>query len=208
MIDRASLFVFSLALSTLISFGDTFAETSRSPEAAVLMNQLMSGKAPVGGPFTLTDQYGQKRSLSDFKGKIVLIYFGYISCPDVCPGDLMAITQLMKRLKENASKVQPLFITLDPKRDTAEVLRQYLKNFYPGILGLYGSEAETLKIAKAYKTYYEKIGRTDANNYFIDHTAFIYLINQSGKYLAFFPPGTPPERMEVMVMEELSKLKG
>jgi protein SCO1/2 len=192
----------ALALGLL---GNVAAETPRRADAARLMNELMSGKAQVGGPFTLTDQHGKRRSLSDFRGKLVLLYFGYTFCPDVCPTDLLAVARVMALMGADAEKVQPVFVTLDPARDSAVVLRAYAAAFDARFVALRGTEAETRRVATLYKTYYEKAGPAGSNNYVIDHTAFIYLIDRDGRYVAFFPPGTTPERMQVMVREALTQ---
>ena len=167
------------------------------------MKDLMSGKALVGGPFTLADGSGTPRSLADFRGKVVLLYFGYISCPDVCPTDLARIGAMMNSLGAEGEAVQPLFITLDPLRDTPAVIKEYAAAFHPRLVALRGSEDETRRIATSYKVFYEKVpqGRT----YVIDHTPFTYLIDRDGKYIAFFPPGTHADRMEVMVRETLEQ---
>ena len=185
--------------------GSALAETPVRDYAVRLMNELMSGKAQVGGPFTLTDQHGKRRSLSDFRGKLVLLYFGYTYCPDVCPTDLLALARLMQLMGADADKLQPVFVTLDPARDTAAVLREYVAAFDARLVALRGTEAETRRIATLYKTYYEKVPASGSNDYVIDHTAFIYLIDRDGRYVAFFPPGTAPERMHVMVREVLAQ---
>ena len=167
------------------------------------MNELMTGKGQVGGPFTLFDQTGKKRSLAEFKGKVVLIYFGYMFCPDICPIDLSNLAGLLKRLGKDSAQVQTIFITLDPARDTPELMGKYVQHFDKRILGLRGTEQQTKQVATQYKTFYEKVS-LNGNQYVIDHTAFIYILNRAGKYLAFFPPGTSPERMEVMVREALA----
>jgi protein SCO1/2 len=167
------------------------------------MSELMSGKGQVGGPFTLLDHAGKKRSLAEFKGKVVLIYFGYMSCPDICPTDLINLAGLLKRLGKESDQVQAIFITLDPARDTPELIGKYVQYFDKRILGLRGTEQQTKQVATNYKTFYEKVS-LKSNQYVIDHTAFIYIVNRAGKYLAFFPPGTSPERMEVMVREALA----
>ena len=180
------------------------AQTAQSrAESTRLMSELMSGKGQVGGPFTLLDQTGKKRSLAEFKGKVVLIYFGYMSCPDICPTDLINLAGLLKRLGKESEQVQAIFITLDPARDTPELIGKYVQYFDKRILGLRGTEQQTKEVATKYKTFYEKIS-LKSNQYVIDHTAFIYIVNRAGKYLAFFPPGTSPERMEVMVREALA----
>jgi len=169
------------------------------------MNELMSGKAEVGGPFTLPDQHGKARSLADFRGQLVLLYFGYTFCPDVCPTDLLAIGQLLRLLGPEGDAVQPLFVTLDPARDTRAVIGPYASAFHPRFVALRGSERETRRIATSFKVYYEKVKPPGSRTYFIDHTAFIFLLDREGKYVAFFPPGTTLERMAVMVREALAQ---
>jgi cytochrome oxidase Cu insertion factor (SCO1/SenC/PrrC family) len=197
----------SLALVGALFLGATplsHAQTAQSrAESTRLMSELMSGKGQVGGPFTLLDQTGKKRSLAEFKGKVVLIYFGYMSCPDICPTDLINLAGLLKRLGKESEQVQAIFITLDPARDTPELIGKYVQYFDKRILGLRGTEQQTKEVATKYKTFYEKVS-LKSNQYVIDHTAFIYIVNRAGKYLAFFPPGTSPERMEVMVREALA----
>jgi protein SCO1/2 len=181
------------------------AEEAGRAGAARLMNDLMSGKAPVGGPFTLTDQHGSARSLADFRGKLVLLYFGYTFCPDVCPTDLLAIGRLIEALGSEGPAVQPVFVTLDPERDTQAVLANYATAFHPRFVALRGSERETRRIATDYKVYYEKVTPPGSVSYVIDHTAFIFLLDREGRYVAFFPPGTTVERMTVMVREALAQ---
>jgi cytochrome oxidase Cu insertion factor (SCO1/SenC/PrrC family) len=206
---RTRLFVTAAAIAAVVLFPALFcaragtAEESTRVDAARLMNELMSGKAPVGGPFTLTDQYGKLRSLADFRGKIVLLYFGYTFCPDVCPTDLLQIANLIKSLGKDGDNLQPVFVTLDPERDTQEFLRNYIASFHPRFVALRGSEAEVRRVATAYKVYFEKVNPPNSSTYFIDHTAFIFLLDREGRYVAFFPPGTTTERMAVMVRELL-----
>lgn len=166
------------------------------------MNELMSGRAPIGGAFALPDAQGKLRSLDEFRGRLVLLYFGYAYCPDVCPTDLAAIGGALRLLGEKAVDVQPLFVTLDPARDTPQVLREYAAAFHPSFVALRGSEAETARIARSYKVFYEKVG--DGNgSYLIDHAAFTFLLDRSGKYIAFFPPGTHPERIAALLADQL-----
>ena len=176
----------------------------RRAEAAQFMNELMSGKAAVGAPFTLTDQYGKRASLADFRGKVVLLYFGFTYCPDVCPTDLFVIAQTIKALGKSGDQVQPIFVTLDPARDTRELLRGYVAAFHPRIVALTGSEDEIRQVATAYKVFFEKVTPPASKTYFIDHSAFTFLLDRNGKYVLFFPPGTPPKRMTATVREELA----
>ncbi|HEX2197960.1 MAG TPA: SCO family protein [Burkholderiales bacterium] len=165
------------------------------------MNELMSGSSQVGGPFALPDQWGKTRSLADFRGKLVLLYFGFASCPDVCPTDLAVIGEALRRLGPQAEEVQPLFITLDPLRDTPEVLREYVAAFHPSFVALRGSEAETRDIATRYKVFFEKVSQ--GQGYAIDHMAFTFVLDREGRYVAFLPPGTRAERMVAMVRQVL-----
>jgi len=171
--------------------------------AARLMSDLMSGKAPVGGPFTLTDQDGGRRSLSDFRGKLVLLYFGFTYCPDVCPTDLMSVGNVIRSLGPDGAQLQPVFVTLDPARDTPEVLRAYATSFHSSFVSLSGTEDEIRRIATAYKVFFEKVQPPGTNTYFIDHSAYVFLLDRDGRFITLFPPGTPQERMALMVREQL-----
>jgi cytochrome oxidase Cu insertion factor (SCO1/SenC/PrrC family) len=179
------------------------ASAGNRSEGARLMAELMSGKGPVGGPFKLTDPDGRQWSLPDFQGKLVLLYFGFTHCPDVCPTDLAAIGQLVTSLGTHGDQLQPVFVTLDPQRDTREILRAYATSFHPRFVSLSGSEEEIRRVATAYKVYFEKVRPPGANTYFIDHTAYTFLLGRDGRFITLFPPGTPPERMAVMVREHL-----
>jgi cytochrome oxidase Cu insertion factor (SCO1/SenC/PrrC family) len=176
----------------------------RRAEAARFMNELMSGKAAVGAPFTLTNQHGRRVSLSDFRGKVVLLYFGFTFCPDICPTDLAVIAQTLEALGKSGDQVQPLFVTLDPARDTRELLRGYVEAFHPRIVALSGSEDEIRRVATAYKVFFEKVTPPGSKTYFIDHSAFTFLLDRNGKYVLFFPPGTPLKLMTARMREELA----
>ena len=166
------------------------------------MNELMSGKTPVGAPFALRDPAGKLRKLDEFRGRLVLLYFGYTHCPDVCPTDLVAIASALNQLGSRAADIQPVFITLDPARDTPAMLREYASAFHPRFVALRGSDAETKRIATSYKVFYEKV--PDGNGgYAIDHAALTFLLDRQGQYVGFFPPGTRPERMASMLKDNL-----
>jgi protein SCO1/2 len=174
--------------------------------AAEVMDILMWNREPVGGPFELTDQTGQLRTNSDFRGKLMLVYFGFTYCPDVCPTDLQAIGLALDKLGSDAASVQPLFITVDPERDTAEHLAQYVPMFHPRLIGLTGNSAAIRKAADAYKVYYAKVSLGKAtDDYTVDHTAFIYLMDRDGNYLGFFPPGTSADRMVEIIRPRLAE---
>jgi cytochrome oxidase Cu insertion factor (SCO1/SenC/PrrC family) len=147
-----------------------------------------------GGPFALVDHNGKPRKQADFEGKLLLIYFGFTYCPDVCPTDLQAIGSALDQLGKTGEPVQPLFITLDPDRDTAQHLANYVSSFHPRLIGLTGDANAIRQAARAYKVYYAKVP-TAGGDYTIAHSGYIYLMDRAGKYLGFFPPGTPPDRM-------------
>lgn len=156
------------------------------------------GEALVGGPFTLTDHLGQTRSEKDFAGKYMLIYFGYTYCPDICPTDLSKMTRTLEMLKDKggakkAELVQPLFITVDPERDTSEQLNDYVSNFHPRLIGLTGSKELIEKAKKAYKVYAIKVDadgnrRNDikGDDYLMDHSPQTFLMGPDGKFIRFF----------------------
>ena len=192
-----------LAAVSLIAGAAPPQEAGRE-EAARFMSELMGGTAPVGGPFTLQDQYGNSRSLAEFRGSVVLLYFGYAFCPDICPTDLAAMAELVRTLGASGDAVQPVFVTLDPERDTAAVLRSYAAAFHPRLIALRGREQDIRRAATSYKVSFEKV-KLESGNYVIDHMAFIFVLDRQGRYAAFFPPGTSAQRMKPVVSEMLER---
>jgi len=146
-----------------------------------------------GKDFQLADHTGKHRSLADFKGKAVVIFFGYTHCPDVCPTTLSDLSQALKLLGKEADKVQVLFVTVDPARDTPELLAQYVPAFNPGFLGLYGDEVATVKVAKEFRIFYQKHQSKNGKDYEVDHTAGTYVFDQSGKIRLFMSYGEGAE---------------
>lgn len=175
------------------------------PSPAEIINILTWGREPVGGPFALTDHQGRTRRDTDFQGKLLLVYFGFTFCPDICPTDLLSISQAVDLLGSDGELVQPLFITVDPQRDTVEHLAQYVSLFHPRLLGLTGAEDAIRRIADAYKVYYAKVD-TGGSDYTVDHTAFIYLMGTRGEYLGFFPPSTSPQKIARAIKQRLPKI--
>ena len=176
----------------------------RRADAARLMGELMSGHHPIGGPFSLTDASGRRVALADFKGQLVLLYFGYATCPDVCPTDLAIIAQALRDLGPAAAEVQPLFVTLDPLRDLPAVLREYTAAFHPAFVALTGTEEEIRRVATDYKVFFEKVPLPGTKTYAIDHTPYTFLLDREGKFAILFPPGTPADRIGVMLREQLA----
>jgi protein SCO1 len=170
------------------------AQTPDENAAARLMDDLMWNRGPIGGPFALIDHTGKPRTDEDFRGKLLLIYFGYSFCPDVCPADLQQIGLAIDKLGPEGETVQPLFITVDPERDTFAHLADYVPFFHPRLIGLTGNAEQIASVARAYKVYYAKYP-PGSPDYVIDHSSFIYLVDEAGRYVGFFPPGTPADRM-------------
>jgi cytochrome oxidase Cu insertion factor (SCO1/SenC/PrrC family) len=197
-----------LLAASLVGCGTVFCDdvtvAEEQPSAAQMMDDLMYGHGSVGGPFTLTDQTGKPRSDTDFRGKLMIVYFGYTYCPDVCPTDLMAITQALDALGPAATEVQPIFITIDPERDTP-LLADYIAAFHRSFVGLTGSAQQIRTVANAYKAFYVKVQDARSGDYSIDHAGVIYLMGRNGEYLGFMPPQTNPDRLTEILRNHLAK---
>jgi protein SCO1/2 len=193
-----------LVMASMFGCGLAAAAEQEQPSAAQMMDDLMYGRGPIGGPFTLTDRNGKPRSDIEFRGKLMIVYFGYTFCPDVCPADLMSITQALEALGPVAEGVQPVFITIDPERD-AKVLAEYLAAFHPSFVGLTGSPEAIRKVANSYKAFYVKMPGERSGEYSIDHTGAIYLMGRGGEYLGFMPPQTSPDRLTEVLRKNLAR---
>ena len=147
-----------------------------------------------GGPFSLIDQDGHPRTDRDFRGKYMLIFFGYTFCPTICPVNLQHGADAMAALGNKADQVVPIFISIDPARDTPRVLKDYLANFGRRYIGLTGSEQQIAKVAKAYRIHRRKVlpeGTASKNDYLVDHSSITYLMGPDGKFITLFPHNTP-----------------
>jgi len=145
------------------------------------------GAALVGGPFNLIDQHGRPVTDRDFAGRFMLIYFGYTFCPDFCPMSLSTMTRALDLLPaDQAERVVPILITIDPERDTVEQLAEYAPLFHPRLVALTGSLEAVRQAAKAYRVYFSKAGDDSGNDYLMDHSTFIYLMGPDGSYLRHF----------------------
>lgn len=141
--------------------------------------------------FTLTDHNGQARTLKDFQGKIVVMFFGYTQCPDVCPTSMTELAAVKKLLDKDGDKVQGLFVTVDPERDTPEVMKSYMANFDPTFLALYAATPEQLAaVAKDYKVYYKKVEGKAPGSYTMDHSAGMYVYDTQGRLRLYSRYGT------------------
>ena len=158
-----------------------------APQAAFLNTDLTGLDYAQG--FALTDHTGKARTLADFKGKVVLLFFGYTQCPDVCPTTMAELATVMKELGPQADQVQVLFVTVDPQRDTQALLAQYVPAFDPRFIGLYGDAVATAKVAKEFKVFYAKVEGTTPGSYTVDHTAGSYVFDRNGKIRLFVRNG-------------------
>ena len=168
--------------------------------------QRTTGKALVGGPFTLVHHSGETVSDARYRGQHMLLTFGFTHCPDICPSALQVMSAAIERLGANTRKVTPLFITVDPERDTAAQLAQYVASFHPRLEGLTGTPAQIDAVARAYRVYYKRT--TDAKSavgYTFDHSALIYLMDAKGEYVTHFTHATSVDVMADRIAKHLSR---
>jgi protein SCO1 len=184
-------------------------QSKRLPWIALLFSLLLLGcareqagdpplkGASMGGPFTLTDQNGRRVSDRDFAGSYRLIYFGFTFCPDVCPVDLQTIGAGLRQFEREhaarAARVQPIFITVDPARDTPQVMRAYVANFHPRLIGLTGSEQEIAQVARSFRVYYERGEPAADGGYTVNHSRMAVLYGPDGAPIASIPHEQGPE---------------
>ena len=144
---------------------------------------------------TLTDHEGQRRSLTDYAGKVLVVFFGYTQCPDVCPTTMVELVGARKLLGADGDRVQGIFVTVDPERDTQELLKNYVSNFDAGFVGLYGNAEETAAAAKHFKVYYNKVPGSAPGLYTVDHTAGSYVFDAKGQVRLFTRYGMGSEKL-------------
>ena len=154
--------------------------------------RTVTAPAAIGGPFQLTDQAGQSVTDQNMKGKPTLIFFGFTHCPDVCPTSLFEISEVLKAMGKDADRVNAYFVSVDPERDTAAAMKDYLSSFDPHLQGLTGDPAETAKVITSYRVYAKKVPTKDGD-YTMDHTALIYLMDRDGKFVSPFSLNRKPE---------------
>jgi cytochrome oxidase Cu insertion factor (SCO1/SenC/PrrC family) len=160
------------------------------------VNVRSVGQALVGGPFTLTDQTGKRVTDQDYRGKFLLVFFGFTNCPDVCPTTLQVMAAALDKLGPNAERITPVLISVDPQHDTPALLASYVASFHPRLVGLTGSQAEIDAVAKAYRVYVKKVPDPKSTaGYTIDHSSIIYVMGPDGAYRAHFTHATSPAAM-------------
>jgi protein SCO1/2 len=149
--------------------------------------------AEYGRNLALNDHTGTPRNIADYKGKVVVVFFGYTQCPDVCPTTLAEMKAVLARLGDDAQRVQVLFVTVDPERDTREVLAAYVPAFDPSFVGLYGDAEATARVAKDFKVYYQKVAGTQPGTYTMDHSAGTYVFDPQGRLRLYVRYGANPD---------------
>jgi protein SCO1/2 len=158
--------------------------------------------ASFGRELNLLDHNGKPRALADFRGKVVVVFFGFVHCPDVCPTTLSELAAVARELGKDAERMQVLFVTVDPERDTPEVLRQYVPSFDPRFLGLYGDAAATARAAKEFKIFYQKQPLKEARSYSVDHSAGTYILDRHGRLRLFarYGAGAPALLHDIRIL--------
>ncbi len=164
--------------------------------------------ADIGTDFELTASGGKRIRLTDYRGRIVIVFFGYTSCPDVCPTSLYTLKLVMNKLGKDTGQVQVLLITVDPERDSAERLREYVSYFYPGFIGLTGTLKEITRVAKAYLTEFRKEPPLPGGGYQVSHGAFFYVLDRQGRVRVLHDPTSTPAQIAADVRSLLAERKG
>jgi protein SCO1/2 len=189
MLVLAGLLV--IALAVLLAWAAT-----RADKPAAISGVVESiGVAQVGGPFALVDHTGKPRTDADFRGKYLLVFFGFTHCPDVCPTGLATVAQALEALGPAADRIVPAFVSVDPERDTPELLGGYVTAFSPRFVGLTGTAEQIAQVAEAYRVVYRKIDVRAPDAYSMMHSALFYLMGPDGKFVAHFGSGTSAEQM-------------
>jgi len=194
----------ALAVSGFVVWQYTNQQTpTLSADGAVLSFQPQK---TVGAPYSLIDSSGEPRSSSSFAGQYQFIYFGYTYCPDICPTELLLMGQTVRILAETdadkAAKIQPIFITVDPERDTPSLMGEYVANFHDRMIGLTGPTDDVAKVAHDFRVYYAKVEGEDPEAYLMDHSSFLYLVGPNDKLVAMIKPNGDPQAMA----QELNRL--
>lgn len=172
----------------------------RAPTAAA---SPAAERPAIGGPFSLTSHDGRRVTDRDLRGKLLLVSFGYTYCPDICPTILLTMSQAMAELGDDADEVQPLFITIDPERDDVETLAEYVPHFHPSVIGLTGSPEEIAEVTKAYRVYSSRVEAESGEDYLMDHSTVIYLMDRQGALATTLSHAARPEDMAAAIRKHL-----
>jgi protein SCO1/2 len=179
---------FGAAIVGALIIGAVAAYATLGPRTPDRFNAVDITGVAWGRGFELTDHRREKRTLADFRGKVVLLFFGYTGCPDMCPTTLALLAGAMKELSTDASKVQGLFVTVDPRRDTPELLARYVPAFHPTFLGLYSDEATTERTVREFKGYFHANAPNEHGSYTVDHSAQVYVFDPAGRIRLYVQP--------------------
>lgn len=187
-------FIATCCVAALLAGGAWWLGNQTAHNAAA---QEVSGKPAIGGDFSLTTQSGKQFTEANLKGRYSLIFFGFSNCPDMCPTALATITEALNSLPEAVSKeIQPVFITVDPERDTVEQLAEYSKNFHPSLISLTGSKEETEQAARAFKVYFQSLPKeAGGEQYQVNHSGYIYLMDKNGQFKKPFAYDIAPDAL-------------
>ena len=185
---------FILMAVVIICFGTLGWFLYKVPMMQSTSNQTAktTGTATIGGPFALVDHFNKTVTDADFRGRYMLIFFGYTYCPDVCPTTLTEISDALELLGKDAADIAPIFITVDPERDKPEHMKEYVKHFHPKIIGMSGSVEQVKNVAGVYRVFFQKAREKDAepDDYLMNHSSTTYLMGKDGKFLTHFSHGT------------------
>jgi protein SCO1/2 len=211
---RALQILIGVLIGLLLAGGIVAWQMNRDETRRMELQQMaMHPQTPaLGGPFTLTDHNRKTVTDATYRGKYLLVYFGYTFCPDMCPTGLQSMSLALDKLGGDAARVQPLFITIDPARDTPAKLKQYVAMFHPSIVGLTGTAEQIAAVAKEYQVYYarEESGDEDesedtGDDYIMDHSTLIYLMGPDGKFIQTFPENADPDALVAALQKAWGK---
>ena len=174
-----------------------------SRNAAPTPAPVTAASLTFGGPFSLVDHTGRNVTDRDFHGFFTLVFFGFTMCPDICPTTLQSIASVLQLLGDDGARILPLFVTVDPERDTPATLAGYVTLFDPSIVGLTGTPEQVAQIARAYRVHYRKADDSSAG-YLMEHTAVMFLMAPDGKYLSHIPPDMPPKRVAETIRQHMA----
>jgi cytochrome oxidase Cu insertion factor (SCO1/SenC/PrrC family) len=186
---------FALSVVLLLAGGYLWWQRGSIDPQSVLGGMSVPPGVSIGGPFELVDHTGRTVTDRDYRGRFMLIFFGFTHCPDICPTELQVVADVLEKLGPRADRVAPLFITIDPERDSPGVLADYVALFDSRLIGLTGSEAQVAAAARAFRVYYAKTTPPGASTYLMDHSSFLYLVGPDGGFRALFRHGTPAEEI-------------
>jgi len=196
----------SLGLTALTGAGLLyyFQHLQQQKLKAASLKTETAGRAAIGGPFDLLDQDGKPFTHEDLLGKFALIYFGFTYCPDICPDELEKMASAMDLMgKEQSSELQPVFISIDPERDSVAQVKSYIEEFHPRLIGLTGSLEKVKDAARQYRVYYTKTSETE--DYLVDHSIIMYLVDPEGCFVTFYGKNFTPEQLSESVADHIRK---